>query len=110
MKARGRNNRNRNRPPAPGGGVYSLLWPIRGSSARSGSFFRLQVYQRVGITLVKVYERVGKSVISVLRRPKRAVKMSRKRAGLGFIHVLNTVSLQQFKGMQTVCERDTICQ
>ena len=27
-------------------------------------FFKLQVYERVGISLVKVYERVGKSVIS----------------------------------------------
>jgi len=28
-------------------------------------FFRLQVYERVGISLVEVYERVEKSVISV---------------------------------------------
>ena len=31
-------------------------------------FCRLQVYQRVGVTLVKVYEKVGKSVISFVRR------------------------------------------
>ena len=29
---------------------------------------------------------------------------------LWFIHILNMVSLQQFKGMQSVCERGTICQ
>ena len=50
--------------PGGGGGGYSLSWPIRGGSARKGTFFRLQVYERVGILLVKVYhERVGKSVI-----------------------------------------------
>ena len=70
LKVRGRNNRDRNRLLE--GGRYSLQWPIRGSSARRGSFFRLQVYQRVRITLVEVYERIGKSVISVVRRLKRA--------------------------------------
>ena len=30
-----------------------------------GIFFRLQVYKRVGISLVEVYKRVGKSVIWV---------------------------------------------
>ena len=28
-----------------------------------GTFFTLQVYERLGISLVEVYERVGKSVI-----------------------------------------------
>ena len=28
-----------------------------------GTFFSLQVYERVGISLVEVYKRVGKSVI-----------------------------------------------
>ena len=32
-------------------------------SARKKSLFRLQVYERVRISLVKVYERVGKCVI-----------------------------------------------
>ena len=36
-----------------------------------GTFFRLQLYERVGILLVVVYERVGKSVISVCEMPKR---------------------------------------
>ena len=33
-------------------------------------FFRLQVYERVGISLVGAYERVGKSVIWVCERDK----------------------------------------
>ena len=32
-----------------------------------GTLFRLQVYKRVGISLIEVYERGGKSVISVLK-------------------------------------------
>ena len=37
-----------------------------------GTFFRLQVYERVGILLNSVYERVGKSVNWVLERAQRA--------------------------------------
>ena len=34
-----------------GGGTQSILWPIRGGSARKGyRFFRSQVYKRVGIS------------------------------------------------------------
>ena len=32
---------------------------------KGGTFFRLQVYERVGILLAEVYERVGESVIWV---------------------------------------------
>ena len=67
MKVRGRNNRDRNRPPPQGEGVLPVV-AYTGTSARRDSFSRLQVYQRVGVTLVKVYEKVGKSVISVVRR------------------------------------------
>ena len=35
-------------------------------------FFRLQVYKRVGISLVVVCKRIRKSVISSVKRPKRA--------------------------------------
>ena len=31
---------------------YSLQWPVR------GTFFRLQVYERVGISLVEVHEKL----------------------------------------------------
>ena len=41
----------------PYNGLYGEAPPER------GTFFRLQVYERVGISQVAVYERVGKSVI-----------------------------------------------
>ena len=41
-----------------------------------GTFFRLQVYERVGILLVVVYERVEKSVIWVCERAQRAEQMN----------------------------------
>ena len=45
----------------PGGstpydGLYGEAPPER------GTYFRLQVYERVGISLVEVYKRIGKSV------------------------------------------------
>ena len=46
-------------------GLYGEAPPER------GIFFRLQVYERVGILLVKVCKRVGKSVIWVCEGPKR---------------------------------------
>ena len=47
-------------------GLYGEAPPER------GTFFRLQVYERVGILLVEVYKRVGKSVIWVCERAQRA--------------------------------------
>ena len=41
-----------------------------------GTFFRLQVYERVGISLVDVNKRVGKSVIWVCERAQRAEQMN----------------------------------
>ena len=35
---------------------------------KKGSFFRLQVYERLGASLVEVYEWVGKSVILVYKK------------------------------------------
>ena len=47
----------------PGGAPYNgLYWE---ATPERGTFFRLQVYERVETLLVAVYERVGKSVISV---------------------------------------------
>ena len=43
----------------PYNGLYGEVPPER------GTFFWLQVYERVGILLVEVYERVGKYVILV---------------------------------------------
>ena len=53
-----------NTPLPPGGrtpynGLYREAPPGR------GIFYRLRVYERVGISLVEVYKRVGKSVIWV---------------------------------------------
>ena len=52
------------------------------------TFFRLQVNESVGISLVGVYERVGKSVILVCKKAQKVqmihfltVKESRKRSG-----------------------------
>jgi len=42
-------------------GLYREALPER------GTFFRLQVYERVGILLDEVYKRVGKSVIWVCK-------------------------------------------
>ena len=41
------------------------------AAPESGIFFRLQVYERVRVSLVEVYKRVGKSVISVCKRTKK---------------------------------------
>ena len=46
-------------------GLYGETPPER------GLFFRLQVYERMGMSLVKVYERGGKSVISVCERAQK---------------------------------------
>ena len=46
-------------------GLYGEAPPKR------GIFFRLLVYERVGISLVKVYKRVGKSVIPVCKEDQK---------------------------------------
>ena len=40
-------------------------------SPERGIFFRLQVYQRIKISLIKVSERVGKSLTSVCKKTKK---------------------------------------
>ena len=47
----------------PYNGLYGEAPPER------GTFFRLQVYKRVGISQVEVYRRVGKSVACKNSRP-----------------------------------------
>ena len=71
------------------------------------TFFRLQVYQRVG-TCWSIWPSIGKSVISVGKKSSKGLtdafygwKKSRKRSGLGFIHILKTVHLQQLKGTRS---------
>ena len=41
-----------------------------------GTFFRLQVYERVGILLIEVFKSVGKSVIWVCEMAQRAEQMN----------------------------------
>ena len=86
----------------PGGGTQSdeRLRP------KGGTFFKSQVYERVGVSLGEVYKRVGKSVFPSVKRPKIANRRniwlwkSRASVGLWFSHILKTVNLQQLKGMQ----------
>ena len=47
--------------PERGGTPYNRLY--REAPSERGTFFTLQVYERVGISGVEVYERVEKSVI-----------------------------------------------
>ena len=48
-----------------------MMMYTAGLPPERGIFFRLQVYERVGISLVEVYERVGKSVIWVCERAQK---------------------------------------
>ena len=66
-------------PAFPGGGggggtPYNGLYGE--ASAERGTFFTLQVYERVGILLIEVYERVGKYVIWVCEMAQRAEQMN----------------------------------
>ena len=54
--------------PGWGGGGTTYDGLYREAPPERGIFFRLQVYERVGILLVEVYKRVGKSVIWVCER------------------------------------------
>ena len=60
-------------PLCPGGGGW--VTPYNGlygeSPPERGTFLRLQVYTRGGISQVEVYEKVEKSVISVRKRTKK---------------------------------------
>ena len=51
----------------------SILWInhhllLQEALPKSGTFFRIQVYERVGISPVEVYEILGKSVISICKK------------------------------------------
>ena len=52
-------------PCSGGGGGGTPYNGLYGEAPRErGTFFRLQVYKRVGISQVEVYKRVEKSVVS----------------------------------------------
>ena len=58
----------------PGGGVLHTM-PYRDLYGKApperGIFFRLQVYERGGISLVEEYKRVGKSVTGSVKGPQK---------------------------------------
>ena len=65
---------NVNSPPGEEGTPFkALYWE---APPEKGTFFRLQVYERVGILLVEVFQRVGKSVIWVCEMAQRAEQMN----------------------------------
>jgi len=53
-------------PPGGGGTPYNGLYGE--APPERGTFFRLQVYKRVGISQAEVYKREGKSAIWVFKR------------------------------------------
>ena len=60
-----------------GGGGVEGLYGLHGEAPpEKGTFFRHQVYERVGISILEVYEWVGKSVIWVSDRAQRAEQMN----------------------------------
>ena len=85
-----------------------------------GTFFRLQVYERVGILLIAVYERIGKSVNWVLERAQRANRWIlwlykfEKTFYFGdwFLFKLQGIfsSCKGCEVLNKVCERGPICQ
>ena len=53
-----------------GGTLYNVLYGE--APPKKGTFFRLYVYERIGISLAKVYERIEKSDISVYKKAQRS--------------------------------------
>lgn len=62
------------------GGVYSFNGPYGEALLEKNTFFRPEVYKRVGVSLAEVYGRVGKSVWSAKgsNRANRDIKKERK--------------------------------
>ena len=54
-----------------GGGGTSYDGLFGKAPPQKGIFFSLQLYERVGISLVEVYKRLGKSVILVCKRAQK---------------------------------------
>ena len=54
-----------------GGGTPYIMLAYGEAPSERGIFFRPQVYERVGISLVEVYKRVVKSVIWVCERAQK---------------------------------------
>ena len=60
----------------PGGTLYNGLYREALCERTALTFFRLQVYERKGISLVEVYKREGKSVIWVCERTQKGQQMN----------------------------------
>lgn len=62
------------------GGVYSFNGPYGEALLEKSTFFRPEVYKRVGVSLAEVYGWVGKSVSSAKgsNRANRDIKKKRK--------------------------------
>ena len=56
-----------------GGGVLPIMAYTGILLPKGGTFFRLQLYGKVGNTVVEEYERVGKSVISVCKKSQEGI-------------------------------------
>ena len=56
--------------PAGGGGGIPYDGLYREAPPERGIFFRLQVYQRVGISLIEVHKKVGKCRLGLWKGPK----------------------------------------
>ena len=61
--------------------MYSFNGPYGEALLEKGTFFRPEVYKRVGVSVAEVYGRVGKSVMRSAKGSKRAnrdIKKTRK--------------------------------
>ena len=98
--------------PRGGGTPYDDLYGE--ALPKKDAFLGLQVYERVGITLVEVYERVGKSVILVIKRIKRAnmhsIAVEKLRKHFGFVIYFKRwcicSSYKGLKALNLVCLRE----
>ena len=55
----------------PGGGT-SFYGGLHGEAPpERGTFFRFELYERIGISRLEIFERVGKSVISVGKKAQK---------------------------------------
>ena len=75
--------------------LFGTFYNIWGGSAQKGNFFRFQVYERVGISLVEVYEKVKR--LKGDNMHFMDVKKSRKRPGFEIYSYLMDSALIQVK-------------
>ena len=103
----------------------TIAYTIIKALLERGTFFRIQVYQRVRTLLVWVYEKVQKSVIFIYKKAQKGLQILQMHFMcvpdfMIFPCFWKTVHLQQLKGVdakdytryvkQEEYVRDTICQ